>query len=63
MKRANLVIRYFGLFVFLVGVILNIKMYIFDEWPTCLFFLLCLLGVFFIGISYLKLKKHNSIKS
>ena len=56
MKRTNLFIRYFGLFVFLVGIILNIKMYIFNEWPTYLFFLLCLLGFFLIGISYLKLK-------
>ena len=56
MKRAYLFIRYFGLFVFLVGIILNIKMYIFDEWPTYIFFLLCSLGFFLIGISYLKWK-------
>ena len=56
MKKANLFIRYFGLFILVVGLILNIKMYFFNEWPTYLFFVLSFLGILLIGISYLKWK-------
>lgn len=54
MKKANLFTRYFGLFIFLVGIILNIKIYFFDDWATYLFFVLSFLGILLIGISYLK---------
>ncbi len=62
MKKVNLILRYFGFFVFFVGIILNIKMYIFDEWPTYLFFGLSLLGILLIGISYLNRINNNNQK-
>lgn len=53
MKKVIIYIRLLGLIVLLGGVILNIKMYICDEWPTYLFFGLCLLGILLISLSYL----------
>ena len=57
MKKTKLFIRYFGLFILVIGIVLNIKMYLFNEWPTYLFFILSLFGILLIGISYLKWKK------
>ena len=57
MKKINLVIRYLGFIVLLIGVVLNFKMFIFNEWPTNLFFLIILFGILLIGISYFKFKK------
>ncbi len=62
MKRVNLFIRYIGFFILLLGIILNFKMYFFDEWPTYLFFIIILFGILLIGISYLKSKKKNHLK-
>ena len=53
MKTAISITRYFGLFILLVGVILNIKMYLFEEWPTYIFTVLSFFGILLIGISYL----------
>ncbi|UFH34611.1 hypothetical protein [Flavobacterium acetivorans] len=57
MKSVIAFTRYFGLFVFLVGVILNFKMYYFDEWPTYMFYILSFFGILLIGISYLMKRK------
>lgn len=57
MKKINMIIRYIGFFVFSVGIILNFKMFIFNEWPTYLFFFIILFGILLIGISYFKFKK------
>jgi predicted membrane channel-forming protein YqfA (hemolysin III family) len=59
MKRVNLFIRYIGFFILLLGTILNFKMYFFNEWPTYFFFIIILLGILLIGISYLKSKKNH----
>lgn len=57
MKSVIAFTRYFGLFVFLVGVSLNFKMYYFDEWPTYMFYILSFFGILLIGISYLMKRK------
>ena len=62
MKKVNLLLRYSGFFVFFVGIILNVKMYIFNEWPTYLFFGLSLLGILLVGISYLNRKNNKNQK-
>jgi uncharacterized membrane protein HdeD (DUF308 family) len=53
MKATIAITRYFGFFILLVGIILNIKMYFFNERPTYMFFILCFFGVLLIGTSYL----------
>ncbi len=45
MKNKNLILRYFGLSLIMVGIVLNIKMYLYKEWSTYLFYLLCLIGI------------------
>ena len=45
MKNKNLILRYSGLIIFGIGVILNIKMYLNQEWPTYIFYLLCFIGI------------------
>lgn len=57
MKKVYLFLRYLGLFILLVGIVLNIKMYVFNEWPTYIFFVLCLFGILLIGITYMKTQK------
>lgn len=57
MKSVISFTRYFGLFIFFIGVILNVKMYLFDEWPTYKFYILCFFGIVVIGISYLMKRK------
>ena len=51
MERKNLTLRYFGLIVFLIGIILNIKMYLNQEWPTYLFYIICFVGIIQILVS------------
>lgn len=53
MKTTILITRYFGLFILVVGVLLNIKMFYLGESPTYMFSILCFFGVVLIGISYL----------
>ena len=57
MEKIKLFIRYLGLFILVIGIVLNIKMYLLNEWPTYLFLILSLFGILLIGISYLKWKK------
>ncbi len=51
MRKKNLILRYFGLAFLLVGIALNIKMYVNQEWPTYLFFIICLVGIIQIILS------------
>jgi hypothetical protein len=55
MKKYLFAFSRFGLYFY--GVILNFQMYIYEEWPTYLFLVLCLFGVLLIGLS---LKKPKS---
>ena len=48
----NLIIRYFGLLLLLVGIVLNVKMYIDNAYPTYLFYVMCLVGVIQIIVAY-----------
>jgi hypothetical protein len=52
MKRKNLIIRYFGLFLLIVGIVLNIKMYIEEAWPTYLFYIISAVGLIQIIASF-----------
>ena len=56
MKKA-IFLRYFGLSALLACIVLNIKMYIFDEWPTNMFFMVFLFGILLIGFSNFKWQK------
>lgn len=53
MGNKNLILRYFGLFLLIVGIILNIKMYIDESWPTYLFFIISGIGVIQIIVSFI----------
>jgi hypothetical protein len=57
MKITIILTRYFGFFILLVGILLNIKMYFFNEWPTYMFFVLSFFGIILIGTSYLMKRK------
>jgi uncharacterized membrane protein YiaA len=56
MKKVTIYLRLVGLVFIFIGV-LNFQMYIYEEWPTYLFLVLCLFGVLLIGLSYLKKPK------
>ena len=53
MKNKNLILRYFGLFLLVNGIILNVKMYIDEAWPTYLFFIISGIGIIQIIASFL----------
>lgn len=53
MKTTILITRYFGIFILFIGVVLNLKMYLLEEWPTYMFTILSFFGIVLIGISYL----------
>jgi hypothetical protein len=52
MKQKNLLLRYFGLLVLILGIALNVKMFLNQEWPTILFFIICFIGIIQILISF-----------
>ncbi len=52
MRGKNLILRYFGLALLVIGIALNIKMYVNEEWPTYLFFIICFIGIVQIVLSY-----------
>lgn len=52
MKNKNLILRYFGLFLLIIGIILNVKMYIDEAWPTYLFYIISAIGVIQIIVSF-----------
>lgn len=45
MKQKNLLLRYFGLLVLILGAALNVKMFLNQEWPTIIFLIICLIGI------------------
>lgn len=52
MKNKNLIFRYFGLFLLVVGIILNVKMYVDEAWPTYLFYMISAIGIIQIIVSF-----------
>lgn len=58
MNKKNLILRYFGLCILIIGIGLNVKMYLNKEWPTYLFYIICVIGIMQIIISFL-FKKIN----
>ena len=57
MKKTTIYMRLVGLVFIFIGIILNFQMYIYEEWPTYLFLVLCFFGVLLIGLSYLMKSK------
>ncbi len=51
--KKNLILRYFGLLLLIIGISLNIKMYIDKAWPTFLFYVIIIIGILQIIISIL----------
>jgi len=51
MKSRNLILRYFGFFILIIGVVLNILMIFGNTWPTYIYALFCLIGILQIVIS------------
>jgi len=49
--KKNLILRYFGLLLLIIGIALNIKMYIDEAWPTYLFYMISAIGILQIIIS------------
>ena len=53
MKNKNSILRYFGLFLLVVGIILSVKMYVDKAYPTYLFFKIIAIGIIQIITSFL----------
>jgi uncharacterized membrane protein HdeD (DUF308 family) len=51
--KKNLVLRCFGILLLITGIVLNIMMFIEKSWPTYLFFIICIVGLIQIIISFL----------
>lgn len=45
MKKKNLILKYSGMLFFVIGIILTIRMYTENAWPTYLFFIMCIIGL------------------
>ena len=60
MKQKNLLLRYFGLLVLILGIALNVKMFLNEEWPTIIFLIIGLIGIAQIIMSF-ALKQISSI--
>lgn len=61
MKGRNLILRLAGLFLLLLGIILNIRMYVMDNtWPTYLFYIISAVGLIYLIVSFL-LKRMNNV--
>jgi hypothetical protein len=61
MKGRNFIIRWAGLFLLLLGIFLNIRMYLKDDtWPTYLFYIISAVGLIYLVVSYLS-KRMNVI--
>lgn len=52
-KNKNRVLRYFGVICVIISIILNVKMFIEETWPTYLFLIICIIGLFQIIISFI----------
>jgi uncharacterized membrane protein HdeD (DUF308 family) len=59
MKNKNLILRYFGLLLIIVGIALNIKMYVDQAYPSGIYFIFIGIGITQIVVSLLckQLKK------
>ena len=53
MKGKNLVLRYLGFLFLIIGIYLNIRMFIIEAWATYLFFIICIVGLIQIIVSFL----------
>jgi len=60
MKEKNSILKYFGLVILIIGICLNIKMYLNQEWPTYLFYIICFIGIMQIFMSLI-IKKINVV--
>jgi len=60
MKTSILITRYFGWFILIIGIFLNLKMYFFEELPTYMFTILSFFGILLMGISYIMKAKIKS---
>ena len=54
MKNRNLILRYFGLAILIIGIIFNVRMFVIEAWPTYTFFIICLIGIIQICFSFYK---------
>ena len=52
MKMKNFILRYIGVIFFLLGVVMNIKMFYYNEWPTIIFFIISGVGIVQILASF-----------
>ena len=52
MKNKNLILRYFGLLLLVIGIILSIKMYVDRAYPTYLFFIIGGIGIIQMMVSF-----------
>ena len=53
MRGKNLIIRVSGLILLLLGIGFNINMYLSNAWPTYLFYIISLLGLLLLLLSFL----------
>ncbi len=60
MRDKNNILKYFGLAVIIIGIGLNIKMYLNQEWPTYLFYIVCFIGILQLTMSLI-IKRINVI--
>ena len=59
MTKKNLILRYSGIMFLMLGIALNIKMYMNQEWPTIIFFVICFIGLLQTVLSFI-LKRMKS---
>ena len=52
MKKQKLLLFYFGIITLIIGIILNILMFVGNAWPTYIYGLFCLIGFLQISISF-----------
>ena len=60
MKNKNLILRYFGLLLLVIGIILSIKMYVDRAYPTYLFFIISGIGIIQLIASFVSKKMKVS---
>jgi hypothetical protein len=51
--KKNMVLRYVGFMILMIGVFFNLKMIYDKAWPTYIFMIICLIGLLQILISFL----------
>lgn len=45
MRGKNSCLKYSGLWMLIIGIVLNIRMYLMEAWPTYLFYLISFIGI------------------